>query len=60
MTETTPDKVARQTIEKRERIQKSGGIFDKDLKRWVPMPKDDKGSRFYATPAGIGSPKKGR
>ena len=39
---------------------KSGGIFDKDLKRYVPMPREDRGSRFYVTPAGITITKKGR
>ena len=40
--------------------KKDLGIYDKDLKRWVPKPKVDKGTRFYVTPAGITITKKGR
>jgi hypothetical protein len=38
----------------------SGGIYDPSVRRYVKTPKTDKGARYYATPAGIGSPKKGR
>jgi hypothetical protein len=55
MTETTKDKTTVVGIK-----HPSDGIYDKDLKRYVPMPKTDKGARFYVTPAGITVTKKGR
>ena len=58
MTETTPDKVALGAVW--ERIHKSGGVFDKDKRQFVPMPKENKGARFYVTPAGITITKRGR
>jgi hypothetical protein len=59
MTETLPDKIVRQVVEKREGIHPSGGVFDKDRKQFVPTPKTDRGARFYVTPAGITNTKKG-